>query len=157
MANLTNAYHDTLNLSRLGMTAGVAISNTQYTEFGRITCPAGTAYEIGFGDLKGLDNAEGRIFLDVETVTPTAFDGFIRIDVHDPQNRVKATVTQRRTDELRTTKTDPTKQLPMSATKVRIGKDWSFVFKMQADAGGNTMDNTKSALLCSMTTYDTVG
>ena len=147
-----------------GALANVPVNANQFIEVGRVVVPSGTAYDLGVGDLKSQADAIGRIFADLRdtTVAPGAkIDGIVRIDLHDPQNRVLRTVYQGRTEMLRTSQGDRRQQYPFSKRNVRAGWNYAFVLKVMPDAGavGNgTLAWTaggNTAFMLNVTTWDT--
>lgn len=110
---------------------------------------AGEVIGLGFGD-GGMDNALGRIVLDLQTAASAKIDGLVRIQVLTPQDIPVATVFESRTENLRMGLTDYKSRMPFNEGQLncRIGEDYKVQFVIFADATA-TIDKTKSTLLAS--------
>ena len=151
-SKLANKFARAYNLAELGIT-DVALPAAIYTQIGQVVCPAGTALQMGVGHHTGQDNAVGRIYMQLQSATPTLITGDFRIDVQDPQNRTKDTIFQTRSELLNTSATDRREQYPFPEIGTIIGRDWSFVLMVKADAA-HTISTGNSAALIAGTTYD---
>lgn len=153
--NTNNPFRSTLGIADF-MTADVATLAGQWNELGRYTLKAGMGLAIGYGAMEGLDAAAGRIYADIKDngVAPgTATNGKLRIDLESPQKRVIRTIFESRTERLRTTLTDPTKQIPLPYHDAVATEDYSFVLRFMPDAAV-TVGKTNSSLLMDVTTFD---
>lgn len=153
--SVTNPFRTTLGTGDF-MAADVLCAVGQYVELGRNTVQAGVALALGYGSMEGQDSANGRLYLDVRNngVAPGVIaNGKVRIDIHNAQDRVIATIFEGRTERLRTSGTDPRQQLPFPWINAVNTEDVSFVFKFRADAAV-TVSKTNTILSMDATIYE---
>lgn len=149
---ITQEHHDTFNLARLGA-VDTALVAGQYRRVGLYTCPAATAVGAGYGDLAGQETAEGRIYFNaVDDAAPgVAFDGYVRLSVLDPQQRVLATIYQGRTEDLRLGAADQRlRRVLKEIPQAWITQDYSMELQINPDAAV-TFGAANSTLLMSVT------
>lgn len=153
---LVNSFRSTLINDDL-ISADTLLILGQFIETGRVTIPAGVAMAIGYGPLRGHHEAIGRAYADFKA-SATDIDGLLRLDLHNPQDRVIKTLFESRTESLRSTQTDRTVQLPFSDdTGVVFGEDWSLVLKIKADTLTDyTLVLATSIIMFDVTMYDVV-
>lgn len=129
-----NDFHDHWNAARITL-AAITTSTTQWLQFGRLQCPAGIAYGMGYGDLISQESALGRIFLNLQTVAPANIDGMIRVVQLDPQLTPIQVCFQARSEDLRLGAADPTLRMPFAEDpRYWISQDFSFAFEIIGDA-----------------------
>lgn len=119
---------------------------------GERTVQAGEKISIGYGVQSGMDNAVGRIYADFKNSesTPGNVEGLVRLSVWSPQNRLMKILKEWRTEELRTSSTDRTKQIPLPEHEIEITEDKKLVLEIVADADA-TLSKANSTLVMSTT------
>ena len=143
-------FHDVFNAARVGLVA-ITTSTTQWLQFGRFQCPAGLAFGMGYGDMRSMEAAPGRIHINLRTVAPANIDGMIRIVQLDPQLSPIQTCWQGRSDDLRLGAADPTIRAPFAEDpRFWISQDFSFSFEVLGDAA-QLVAVAASTILVSMT------
>ena len=131
--NVRNKYRKTLTANDL-ITDGVTLIAGQYVELGRYEVEAGEALAVGYGQYGGQVNASGRAYLFIQDSVPAQLNGYIRIDLHSPQDRVIETVFEGRTEDLALGANDPTLRVPLPFNYPFAKENRAFVLKMNADA-----------------------
>lgn len=153
---LENPFANTLGASDLIAAAAPAVVAGQWNELGRYTVSAGMAVALGFGGMEGQDSAAGRIYMDLRdnAVAPgAAINGRIRFTLDNPQKRTERVLFEARTERLRTTAADPTKQIPFSFIDAVATEDWSLVLEYMPDAA-QTVGRANCVILVDVTTFD---
>lgn len=157
MAMIKNPYRSTLNASQLLAASIPTTVAGQFIELGRYTLPAGVALSLGHGIQTGQADSVGRMYADFKDDSTPAVDvdGMIRLDLHNPQDRVVSTLFEGRTESLRNaTLTDRRTYIPMPEQPVTVGQDWSIVLKLMADTSGLDIDAAVTTILFDATFYD---
>lgn len=116
---------------------------------GQYVVPAGELVSIGYGNLDGQQNAQGRIFIDLQDTTK-AVDGLIRISAFSPQDRPKEIMREYRTETLRLNVDDRTKQLAFPEHQLYISEDKKIVLEFIADTDC-TVSKSKTKILMDIT------
>ena len=120
------------------------------TIVGEYVVPAGEMVKIGYGTLEGQESATGRIFVDLQLAAGTPADGLVRISAFSPQNRPKEIMREYRTEVIRQSETDRTKQVPFAEHDLFVSEDKKIVLEFIADSTV-TVDKTKSKVLMDIT------
>jgi hypothetical protein len=150
-----NPFRTTLGIGDF-MVADVPVVTNQFVELGRYTVQAGVALALGYGSMEGQDSANGRLYLDLRNNAASpgvVLNGKLRLDIHNAQDRVQATIWEGRTERIRTSATDPRQQLPMPWINAITTEDVSFVLKFRADAAG-TVGKANTVLSLDATIYE---
>lgn len=144
------------------LSASTALVAGQFIQVGSILVPAGTVYVLGSGTHRAQESATGRIYMDLRdtTASPGAqIQGFVRWVLVDPQSRIRATIWEGRSEQLRTTLADRRQQLPFPIlSKFGASWQWSLALQVNGDNGaiGNgTLSGTNTVALVSYTSYET--
>ncbi len=138
---------DLINADTVACIAGNPI------KLGEYVVPAGELVSIGYGTLNGQQNATGRIYADLQSLTDdvaAAVDGLVRISAFSPQDRPKEILREYRTETLRQNETDRTKQVPFEEHQLAVSEDKKIVFEFIADANV-TVNKSKSKILMDIT------
>lgn len=117
---------------------------------GEYVVPAGEMVKIGYGQLDGQENAQGRIFIDMRNTADGLLDGFVRITAYSAQNRALEILQEYRTETLRQNETDRTKQIPFSEHQAWVPEDKKIVLEFIADSAV-TVDKVKTKVLMDIT------
>lgn len=153
---LENPFYNTLGTTQLISAAAPAVVAGQWNELGRCIVSAGMGVALGFGGMEGLDSAAGRIFMDLRDngVSPGAvINGRVRFTLDNPQKRTERVLFEARTERLRTTASDPTKQISFSFVDAVATEDWSLVLEYMPDAA-QTVGQANTVILVDVTTFD---
>lgn len=118
-------------------------------KLGEYVVPAGELVSIGYGSLNGQQNATGRIFIDLQNAT-VPVEGLVRISAFSPQDRPKEILREYRTETLRQSLTDRTKQVPFEEHQLAVSEDKKIVLEFIADVTG-IVDKSKSKILMDIT------
>lgn len=125
------------------------------TRLGSYKVQAGEQISIGYGQLAGMDNATGRIFMslfDGTSGTHLEITGSIRLEAYSAQNRPIEILNEWRTEDLNTSATDKTKQLPLPEHAVWLREDQMLVLNLIPDSVGNgSLVKANSKILLAMT------
>lgn len=130
--------------------ADVLCTAGQYTEFGRYVIGSGRYVTLGWGYLASQSDADGRIYFNPETTVAAAMTGTLLISVFTPEDRHFMDLFEDRTENLFTSATDRTKQLPFPETGEGYGKDWILKLFFKPDATG-TIDFGTTELVMAIT------
>lgn len=159
---LTDEFVAAWNAVAIMGSTDTALVAGQYIQVGSIVVPAGTVYVLGSGAHRAQESATGRIYMDLRdtTASPGAqIQGFVRWVLMDPQSRIRATIWEGRSEQLRTTLSDRRQQLPFpQLPNYGASWQWSLILQVNADTGsvGNgTISHTNTVALVSYTSYDT--
>lgn len=138
------------------MLAGSAVTNVtlvqgQWVKLGENICPAGLYRSIGYGSNGSQADATGRIYVKLNSSTPTEQTGRFRISIFSPQDRSMMVLGEWHSSALDQNATDRTKQLPLPQIQAQIGKDYKFVFEFKADAAGLTVTAANSVIVIDCT------
>jgi hypothetical protein len=127
----------------------------QYTELGRYTIPAGVGLAPGNGAMTGQDSAKGRLYANIRNATPADVDVILRLDVHNPSNRVEATLFELPARRLRATLADPTTWYPFPFIPAIVSEDSALVLKATPmGAASITVSKTNSTLTMDCTNFE---
>lgn len=148
---LINPYRSALTAADL-LDADTACVAGKFVEVGRYTVPAGMAICLGYGGLAGQDQAEGRIYSKLQKAGPAAVPGMVRLVLLDPQDRPVETLFEARTEQLETSATDRTQQMPFPEHPAKFGEDWTLSFQLKGDAA-DTVDVSICTLFMEVTTF----
>lgn len=116
---------------------------------GEYVVPAGELVSIGYGLETGQENAQGRVFINLQA-TAAAVDGLVRLTAFSPQNRPQEIMREFRTETLRDNATDRTKQIGFPEHPLYISEDKKIVLEFIADVNC-TVDKSKSKILMDIT------
>jgi len=97
-----------------------------------------------------MDNALGRVLLDLKTSADADIDGLVRIQILTPMDIPVATVFESRTENLRMGATDFKSRIPFNESQLnaRITEDYKIQFVIFADAT-QVLSKANSTLLAS--------
>lgn len=128
-------YRGTFTKTDLINTATVAVTAGASVVLGKYPVQAGEAIKLGWGNLQGQENAQGRIFMKLmdDQVVPVELAGTVRISLWSPQDRPIAIVSEWRTEQLNTVATDRTKQIPFPEDIYRTTEDKKIVLEFISD------------------------
>lgn len=146
-------FASTFTVNELFKAATVAVNAGEINRLGEYKIQAGEEISVGAGLLAGMDNATGRVFMDIRdnAASPgAALSGTIRLQIYSAQNRPIEIIREWRTEDLATTATDKTKQLPLPEHDVWMREDQRLVLEFIPDASG-TVGKANSKILLSMT------
>lgn len=138
---LGQPYRSVLNMGDFGAVDKLTVIN-EWVQIGTLTVPDGVAYALGYGGLIGQDSAAGRIYADLNNTVPADLTGDVRFELRNPRDEVVRTLFECRTEQLRTSATDRTQQLPFPIVPIQIGENWRIVIMFRDDAAGTTFDQT---------------
>lgn len=146
---LINPFPSCLTENDLLSEGTIALLASKWQELGRKVVPAGTAYAIGYGNERGMDNAVGRVYMKIydDTVTPVAEPGMVRLELRDPQDRPIETLAEWRTEQLETSATDRQQMIPLPEHVAAFGEDWSLVLMFRPDAADTVVKGNCKILL----------
>lgn len=132
--------------------ATVAVTAGDTIKLGEYQVPVGENIILGFGQSAGQESAEGRIYIDLKDAetTPGNVDGTLRITLYSPQNRPVAIVDEFRTETLRGSSTDRTKQVPYPERVYQITPYKKVVMEFISDAD-KTISKANSTVLIDIT------
>jgi hypothetical protein len=119
------------------------------TRLGEYKVQAGQVIALGFGEQSGLDNAIGRIFMDIRdnAASPGAIvKGKVRLAIYTPQDRFQQNLGEWDIDILNDNSTDRTKQTPFPFNKTFLTEDKKLVLELIAKADV-TVGKTNSRVL----------
>jgi hypothetical protein len=128
----------------------VACTGGQFTEIGRYAVKAGQYMTLGWGFSASQSDADGRIFMNVKNTSDAAITGKVLISIFTPEDRHYADLFEDRTENLNTSATDRTKQLPFPEMMQGFGKDWIYKIFFKPDSTA-TVDNGHTVLVASVT------
>lgn len=141
-------YQSTFTVNELIKAATVPITAGEIIRLGEYKVQAGEQLSAGAGQLAGMDNATGRIFIDLRDSTANpgvALAGKVRLQVYSAQNRPLEIVREWRTEDLATSATDKTKQLPFTEHSIWLREDQRMVLEFIPDAGAVGNGNVSKA------------
>lgn len=118
---------DLIDSSSVACTAG------QFTKLGEYQVEAGEVVFIGYGAQSGQDNAQGRIYIKLQTSGPAEISGLVRISLLGPQNTYIEEIGQWRTEAL-SSSTDRTKQVPLPLLEPGASEDKKIVLEFDPDS-----------------------
>jgi hypothetical protein len=157
MPQAINPFRSALNKTNLITAASTTVVSTQYTELGRTVVQAGVALAVGYEQMGGQDSATGRIFADFRdaAASPGALvDGIIRLDIHNAQDRVEATIWEGRTEALRQVTNDRGTWIPLPFINAVMKEDTALVLKFKADSASVVLGKTNTGLVIDTTVFD---
>jgi hypothetical protein len=125
----TNEFATCLTEIDLVDAAAVVCAVGQYTELGRFTVPAGRGISPGNGAMAGQDSAKGRLYAHIADAADASLDVILRLAVHNPSDRVEATLFELPARRLNTIKDNPTTWYPFSFIGAIIKEDSALVLK----------------------------
>jgi hypothetical protein len=121
---------------------------------GTYTVVAGELVSVGYGNLDGQENAQGRIYLDLKdnATTPLEVNGVVRLSVYSPQDRPIEIISEMRTETLRTSSSDRTKQISFPEHDLMVKEDKKIVLEFIPDANA-TISKANSTLIMDITKF----
>lgn len=141
----------TFTLANLFAGASKAVAAGEITKLGEYVVTAGEEISVGNGILAGQDNATGRIFAKFMTASGAAeVTGTVRFHIYSSQNRPIEITHEFRTEDLNTSDTNRTLQLPLPEHAVWLREDQKLVLEFIADSAA-TITKADSKLTMSMT------
>jgi len=141
-------YPSTFTVNELIKAATVPIVAGDIVRLGEYKVQAGEEISCGAGMLAGMDNATGRAFVALRdsTANPGAvLSGTVRLIIYSAQNRPLEIVREWRTEDLDTSATDKTKQLPFPEHDIWVREDQRLVLEFVPDVGGIGNGNVSKA------------
>ena len=141
-------FQSTFTVNELIKAATVAITAGEIIRLGEYKIQAGEQISAGAGQLTGMDNATGRIYMDLRDSTTSpgaALSGAVRLVVYSAQNRPLEIIREWRTEDLATSATDKTKQLPFPEHSIWLREDQRLVLEFIPDTGGAGNGNVSKA------------
>lgn len=132
--------------------ADTVVTAGNFNYIGQVKQSAGVALRLGYGLQSGQDSAQGRIYADFQDSLAAAMDGTLRFVIMDPEDNYLSKIIELETDELRTVKTDRTKQLGFSELIPRVFQDYSIGMYFKPNVSG-TLSATNTDLLMSVTKF----
>lgn len=131
----------------------------KYIEIASFTVPASTEYAYGYGSAENPEN-QGYLYVDLQTSTPSAVDGTIRLAMESPTGRNTEVVADYDTTRLDASKSDKAQMVPLpeQVSAPLVTQDSSLVLYFN-DAGGasSTISQADSDMILPMTEYDLSG
>jgi hypothetical protein len=134
---MAETYRSALTQADLISGATVVCNAGQYNKLGEYKILAGEVLAVGFGPQSGMDNAQGRIYADLRdnaAAPGVAVNGMLRLEVYSPKDRPMVTVFEFRTEVLRTSAADRTKQIPLPEGDFFLSEDKKYVLSFKPDA-----------------------
>jgi len=137
----------------LGNETLLAVSCVKDTpvKFAEYQVTAGEEIGLGYSN-GGMDNALGRIYLDLQTAADADIDGLVRIQIASPQDLPLATVFEIRTEEIRSGASDFSKRIPFNASELNsvVTEDKKIQLILIADATALVdLDKSELKMSCS--------
>ena len=132
---------------------GTSLTAGEYTKLGQFTVPAQEQYRWGFGAAEFEAN-QGYLYVDPQTSTPAEFEGSLRIQQRDAQEREIVTVYEERTAVLDGSQTDRTQQqaFPEQRAYPKVGRDSKLNLSMDPDST-STISQADTTILAPVTVY----
>lgn len=137
------------------ITDGTTLSDGEFTKTGDFVVPAQERYRWGFGAAKHEAN-QGYLYVDLQTSSPSAIDGLLRVQQRDAQEREIVTVYEERTNVLDGSQTDRTQQqaFPEQRDYPKVGRDSKLNLSMDPDSD-DSVSQSDSTVLAPVTVYPT--
>jgi hypothetical protein len=126
-------YQDALRLADLTPAALTGVVGS-WIRFAKYVVPAGQRLLLGYGLTAGQANAQGRAFVDLNTVAPAHITGKIRVVLCTPDDRPIRVLWTADLTKLETAVGDPTKQEPFPIREAGAGRDYILSFEVLLDA-----------------------
>lgn len=124
----------------------------QFVTYAKLQVEEGRAESLGRGVFNNQTDAEGRLYFDPQTGTPSDIDGTVRFAVRTRQGRLVTVINEYAVDELRPGANDRTKRYPFpiqrfvadGAVNRFIAEPYSLTIELQPDADAtiSTADTT---------------
>lgn len=113
----------------------------QFNLLGEYVVKAGETVALGYKDLDGQQDADGRIYMDLKdnSASPGAnIEGVVQLAYYDANDHLKpgGIMDEFRTEDLRTNATDRTKQLAYPVKDRGVLRDRKIKLFFKPDAGG---------------------
>ena len=147
-------FASTFTNAELIKAATVTITAGEIIRVGEYKVQAGEMISVGSGMLAGMDNATGRVYMQFKDSASALMSGSIRLVAYSAQNRPIEILREYRTEDLDTSATDKTKQIPNPEHYAWLREDQRLVLEFIGDTGGignGTLDKSKSKILLAMT------
>lgn len=128
----------------------VSCTAGQFTEIGRYAVKAGQYLTMGWGFSASQSDADGRIYAEIKDTADAEITGKLMISVYTPEDRHYNDLFEDRTENLNSSATDRTKQLPFPEMNEGYGKDWIYKLFFNPDTTA-TVDNGNTTLVASVT------
>lgn len=135
MAQLKEIYRSSLSHDELISAATTVCNQGVPTKLGEYVVQAGQVIALGYGEQSGLDNAVGRIFMDIRdnAASPGAVaKGKVRLSIFTPQNRPDRILGEWDIDILNDNAADRTKQTPLPFNRIFLQEDKKLVLEFIA-------------------------
>ena len=113
--------------------ADVACTAGRFTEIGRYVIGKGRYVTMGYGFLESQSDAAGRIFADIKDTADAAVPGTLMISVYTPEGRHYEDLFDDRTENLTSSSTNRTLQIPFAEFATGYGEDWIYVLLFDPD------------------------
>lgn len=146
-------YSSAFSLDKL-LTGDVTVTKDVPTRIGEYIVEAGEKVSLGLGSYSSLQDAVGRIYVDLKDDADANADGVVRFSVYSPQNRHIKTLKEFRTERLRQGATDFSKAFPLPKSDFNLTEDKKLVVEFIADANV-TISATNSDGLFDVTLFTT--
>lgn len=125
----------------------------KFVTLGEYQVTAGELIQIGYGKHDGQGEAQGRIYLDLETTTAgTKIDGLVQLIAYSPQDHPLSVLAEFRSESLRNGENDRLQQRPLPVHQKALSEDRKLVLAFKADTNG-TVSQTNSTLLMDVTKH----
>lgn len=149
-------FQSTFTTNELVRAATVPVIAGDIIRIGEYKVQAGEEISVGAGMLAGMDNATGRVFMQFKDSagTPVQLTGTVRLVAYSAQNRPLEIIREFRTEDLDTSATDKTKQLPFPEHSIWLREDQRLVLEFIGDTGGignGNVSKANSKILLAMT------
>lgn len=154
VVGIMNPYRKVFDVNEFVDSASVALVANVWTETGRYTVPAGVVAALGYGSIRGQEDAEGRFYFNPRTSVPADINCEIRLELRNAQDRVVAVLWEGHTILTRTSTTDRRQQIPFpELVQHRASEDYSFVMMLRVTSAV-TLDRAQTTLYMDGTLYD---
>lgn len=113
----------------------IALTPTSFQKVGEEVINAKELLSVGYGQQSGQDNAQGRIYMDLQDGAAAAIDGKVRLSIYNPQERNMNILREFNLKTLKTDLADRTKQIAFpDNTNTWITEDNKLVIEVMANA-----------------------
>jgi hypothetical protein len=142
-------YRSAFNKDTFFSAATVAVVAGEAKKLGEYAVNSKEIISLGWGGLEGQENAQGRIYVQLKDNTEAGavqIHGTVRLSVYSPQDRPIAIMHEFRTEQLDTSSTDRTKQIPFPEGMYEITEDNKIVMEFISDTSA-TLSKANSTIM----------
>lgn len=153
MGKYRSKYRGVLGVADFASADAVLVADT-WSRMGEYVLPAGLEIAIGYGVHSGQEDADGRVYMDLNSGVATPIVGTVRLCVYSPQDRLLTILHEWHTSHLKTSTTDRRQQLSLPEGLDNISEDKKLVLECNNPAA--LFDVSESSIVLDITRYEVV-